>query len=97
MPGIGLVSRRQAAAETHGTFEAEPSGRRDPIRWLVACGIVLIAAIAVGTAVTISNFRERALVSSERELENTVLLLARHFDEQLDDFAVIQADIVAQV
>jgi hypothetical protein len=31
------------------------------------------------------NFRERALHNSERELENTVLLLARHFDQQLED------------
>jgi diguanylate cyclase (GGDEF)-like protein len=68
-----------------------------PIRWLVLWGALLIAAIAIGTVVMIGNFRERALNSSERELENTVLLLARHFDQQLDDFTVIQKDIVAQV
>ena len=42
------------------------------------------------------NFRERALDSSKRELENTVLLLARHFDQQLEDFTAIEQDIVAQ-
>jgi diguanylate cyclase (GGDEF)-like protein len=68
-----------------------------PVRSLILCGAVLIAAIAIGTAVMIGNFRERALTSSERELENTVLLLARHFDQELDDFTVIQKDIVAQV
>ena len=67
------------------------------MRWLVLCGVLLIAAIAIGTAVMVDNFRERALSSSERELENTVLLLARHFDQQLDDFTVIQKDVVAQV
>ena len=41
------------------------------------------------------NFRERALHNSERELENTVLLLARHFDQQLDDFEVVQKDLIA--
>src|ERR1700731_3103582 len=67
-----------------------------PIRWLVLCGALLIAAIAIGTAVMIANFRERALTSSERELENPVLLLARHFDQELEDFTVIQKDVVAQ-
>jgi diguanylate cyclase (GGDEF)-like protein len=68
-----------------------------PIRWLVLCGVLLIAAIVIGTAVMVGNFRERALNSSERELENTVLLLARHFDQQLEDFIVIQKDTVAQL
>jgi diguanylate cyclase (GGDEF)-like protein len=68
-----------------------------PIRWLVLCGALLIAAIAIGTAVMVGNFRERALNSSERELANTVLLLARHFDQQLEDFTVIQNDVVAQI
>ena len=97
MPGTGLVGRRQAVAEASETFESEPTGRRDPIRWLVACGFLLIAAIAVGTAVTISNFRERALASSERELQNTVLLLARHFDQQLDDLQVPLDDLILQM
>jgi diguanylate cyclase (GGDEF)-like protein len=66
----------------------------NPIRWLVICGVLLIAAIAVGTAVMVSNFRERALNSSERELENTVLLLARHFDQQFEDFEVAQKDLI---
>ena len=76
-------------------FKSPVSG--SPIRWLVICGALLIAAIAVGTAVAVGNFRERALVNSERELENTVLLLARHFDQQLEDFTVIQKDVIAQI
>ena len=68
-----------------------------PIRWLVLSGGLLIAAIAIGTAVMVGNFRERSLNSSERELANTVLLLARHFDQQIEDFTVIQIDVVAQI
>ncbi|HEY3793445.1 MAG TPA: EAL domain-containing protein [Bradyrhizobium sp.] len=97
MSGAGLVGRRNMAAEAKDLFEGEPTGRRDPVRWLVACGILLIAAIAVATAVTISNFRERALASSARELQNTVLLLARHFDQQLDDLQVPLDDLIAQL
>ncbi|MGY4289338.1 hypothetical protein ACVWXO_008604 [Bradyrhizobium sp. LM2.7] len=66
--------------------------RSGPIRWLVVGGIFLIAAIAVGATLMAQNFRERALRNSGRELDNTVLLLAHHFDQQLQDFAVIQRD-----
>jgi diguanylate cyclase (GGDEF)-like protein len=59
--------------------------------------VILIAAIVVGTAVMVGNFRERALNSSERELENTVLLLTRHFDQQLEDAEVIQNSLVEYV
>jgi diguanylate cyclase (GGDEF)-like protein/PAS domain S-box-containing protein len=69
----------------------------NPIRWLVLGGALLIAAITIGTAIMAANFRERALNSAERELENTVLLLARHFDQQLTDFIAVQKDIAAQI
>jgi diguanylate cyclase (GGDEF)-like protein len=70
------------------------SFRESPVRWLVVGGILLIAAITIGTTIMASNFRERALKSSERELENTVLLLSRHFDQQLEDVEVIQKDVI---
>ncbi len=69
--------------------------RGGPIRWLILGGSLLIAAITIGATIMAGNFRERALNSSERELANTVLLLARHFDQQLEDFGVIQKDLAA--
>src|ERR1700675_1223525 len=77
------------------SFNANASVRSSPIRWLILGGALLIAAIMVGTTIMAGNFRERALNSSERELENTVLLLARHFDQQLEDFEVVQKDLIA--
>jgi diguanylate cyclase (GGDEF)-like protein len=71
--------------------------RSGPIRWLVVGGILLIAAIAIGATLMAQNFRERALRNSGRELENTVMLLAHHFDQQLQDFAVIQKDFIDHV
>ncbi|UVO40126.1 EAL domain-containing protein [Bradyrhizobium arachidis] len=71
--------------------------RSGPIRWLVVGGALLIAAIAVGAVLMAQNFRERALRNSGRELENTVLLLTHHFDQQLQDFAVIQKDFIDHV
>ncbi|HYS91390.1 MAG TPA: EAL domain-containing protein [Bradyrhizobium sp.] len=77
------------------SFIFKHSIRGGPIRWLILGGAFLIAAITIGTTIIAGNFRERALNSSERELENTVLLLARHFDQQLEDFEVIQKDLIA--
>jgi diguanylate cyclase (GGDEF)-like protein len=88
---------RADAAEKADFIDGELPGRRNPIRWLVTCGILLIASIGIGTATMISNFRDHALEGSTRELENTVLLLARHFDQQLEDAALPLNDIVVQI
>jgi hypothetical protein len=69
--------------------------RGGPIRWLILGGTLLIATIAIGATIMAGDFRERALRNSERELENTVLLLASHFDQQLEDFQVVQKDLIA--
>jgi diguanylate cyclase (GGDEF)-like protein len=71
-----------------------PILRGGPIRWLLVGGILLIVSIAIGATVMAKTFRERALRNSERELENTTLLLARHFDQQLQDFEVVQQDVI---
>jgi diguanylate cyclase (GGDEF)-like protein len=96
LPDLGSV-RRGTAAGTAEFSDGELPGRRDPIRWLVGCGILLIAAIAIGTAIMVGNFRDHALESSKRELENTVWLLAHHFDQQIDDAEVPLNDLIAQI
>ncbi len=81
----------------NATFDIKALLRGNPIRWLIIGGVVLVASIVVGTAMMVDVFRERAIGSAERELENTVLLLARHFDQQLSDFVTVQEEIAAQV
>ena len=78
-------------------FNVKASVNDNPIRWLIAGGSLLIAAIAIGATVMVGNFRERALDNSKRELENTVLLLSRHFDQQLQDFGAVQDDLIEYV
>src|SRR5437588_9333947 len=95
-PSGGSKGGSGVAAGPKG-FGAAASTRRSPIHWLIVCGAVLIMAIVLGTAIMVGNFRERALNSSERELENTVLLLARHFDQQLEDAEVIQNSLVEYI
>jgi diguanylate cyclase (GGDEF)-like protein/PAS domain S-box-containing protein len=70
---------------------------RDPIVWLIICGCLLVAAITLGTMMMVGEFRERAIANSERELQNAVLLLTRHFDQQFEDTEIIAGDIVAQM
>jgi diguanylate cyclase (GGDEF)-like protein len=79
------------------SFDAKTLMRGGPIRWLILGGALLIAAIAIGATLMAENFRERALRNSERELENSVLLLARHFDQQLGEFEVIQKDLIDHI
>jgi hypothetical protein len=76
------------------SLKITPAFRGGPIRWLMLGGMLLIAAIAIGATLMAENFRERALRNSQRELENTVLLLAHHFDQQLQDFEVVQKDLI---
>jgi diguanylate cyclase (GGDEF)-like protein len=72
-------------------------GAYAPVRWLALSGLVLMAAIAIGTAFTIAKFRESAIETGKQGLESAVLLLARHFDQQFGDFAVLQKDVVAEL
>ena len=81
---------------TAATDGSRATIRRGPVNWLILCGAILSAAILVGTIVMIDQFRERALANGQRELENTVLLLTRHFDQQFEDSNIIARNIIAQ-
>lgn len=70
---------------------------RGPFRVVAFCGLGLMVAILVGTAATVRNFRANAIESENRSLESAVFLLARHFDQQLRDFSVVQNQIIAEL
>ncbi|WP_298103818.1 EAL domain-containing protein [Bradyrhizobium sp.] len=84
-------------ADSTGSFNLKAFLSSGPIRSLIFGGAFLIAAIAVGTAFMVGNFRERALKANQRELENTVQLITRHFDQQLEDFTIVLKDIAARL
>jgi diguanylate cyclase (GGDEF)-like protein/PAS domain S-box-containing protein len=90
-----IWARMSSTAATRLRF-AEPI-RRGPVLWLTLCGGLLVAAIFAGTTMMVDEFRERAIVNSERELENAVRLLTRHFDQQFEDTEIIAADLIAQM
>ena len=80
-----------------GSYHAATSIWRGPVLWLILWGGFLVAAIIIGTVVTVGEFRETALRNSERELENTVLLLTRHFDQHFEDSDVIARNLISQM
>ncbi|MDA9406648.1 bifunctional diguanylate cyclase/phosphodiesterase [Bradyrhizobium sp. CCBAU 45384] len=71
--------------------------RGAPLAWLIVGGFVLMAATAVGTALTVDRFRQNAIESGRDSLESSVRLLARHFDREFEDFAVLQKSIIAEL
>jgi diguanylate cyclase (GGDEF)-like protein/PAS domain S-box-containing protein len=80
-----------------GSYHTATSIRGGPILWLIVCGGLLIAAITIGTVLVVDEFRERALSNSARELENTILLLSRHFDQQFEDCEIITNDLISKM
>ena len=90
----GIRNLQTTAVES---CRAATSIRRGPVLWLILCGGFLIAAIMIGTVLMIGEFREQALSNSERELENTVLLLARHFDQQFEDSDITTNDLISKM
>ena len=70
---------------------------RAPLTWLITGGLVLMMAIAIGTGLALERFKQDAIESGREGLESAVLLLARHFDRQFEDFSVLQKSIVVEL
>jgi Cache domain len=71
--------------------------RNRPIRYLALCGVLLIAAIAVSTAILVVNFRDRALLDSERELKNTALILSEQIDRSFQAIELVQRNVTEKI
>src|SRR6185437_1411715 len=93
---ISFIAGRASQAIT-AVRRAVPPMRRGPVLWLVLCGGLLVVAIFLGTILMVGEFRDRAIANSERELQNTVTLLAHHFDEQFEDYQILTQNLIAQL
>ena len=71
--------------------------RLGAIQWLILSAAVIVIAITLGTGYFAMQYRERALEVAERELNNSALLLSRHFDQQLLDLQHVQEDVVTSL
>ena len=51
----------------------------------------------LGTGYFALQYRERALKVAERDLNNSALLLSRHFDQRLNDLQHVHDDVLASI
>ena len=68
-----------------------------PVFWVVACGAILILGIVLGIGGVIGNFQDREVQRSQKELENTVGLLASQIDSQFGHFESIERSVAADI
>ena len=71
--------------------------RLSAIQWLILSAAALVIAIALATGYFALEYRERALEVAERQLNNTALLLSRHFDQRLSDLQHVHDDVLASM
>jgi diguanylate cyclase (GGDEF)-like protein len=64
------------------------------VRWLLSCGIMLVAVIIGVTTLIIFHFRERAIDNSERQLRNAALMVAWHVDQEFQQIELVQERII---
>jgi PAS domain S-box-containing protein len=68
-----------------------------PIRLLVFCGMLLVAAVAISAGLILSNLHSRALADSERELENIALVLAEQIDRTFQALDLVQTSLIERM
>src|SRR5205809_3888760 len=67
------------------------------VRWLLACGILLVAVIIAVTTLIIFHFRDRAIATNERQLQNAALMVAWHVDQEFQQLELVQERIIDAV
>jgi diguanylate cyclase (GGDEF)-like protein len=91
------VSHPKACPIRFAAISRSTAWRNRSIRYLIFCGALLIAAIALSTAIMVGNFRNRALADSERELKNTALILAEQIDRSFQAVELVQNGVVEKI
>src|SRR4051812_33646021 len=90
MSAFATVQTTSAAAPSPAT-NVQSSG---PVRWIVACTVLLAVAIAAGTAAFLSNFRDRLLHENQRELTSTALILSTQIESFLNAVEKVQKAVL---
>ncbi len=61
------------------------------------CGVLLIAAVAIGTGLILSNLRERALSDRKSTLQNIALVLAEQTDRAFQAIDLVQIGLIDRI
>ena len=92
-----VEARSPESKSVVGNLATPDKARSRPITSLIVCGIALVAAIVLGTAITISNLRDRALAGRERELQNIALMLADQTDRVFEAAERVQINLIERM
>ena len=71
--------------------------RARPARLLLICGLLLAAAVTVGTGLILSNLRERALIGRESVLRNIALIVAEQTNRAFQAADLIQTHLIERM
>jgi diguanylate cyclase (GGDEF)-like protein/PAS domain S-box-containing protein len=91
------VSQPKLSRIRLGAISGLAAWHNRPIRYLILCGVLIIAAIVAATAMMVGNLRDRALSDSERELSNTALILAEQLDRSFQAIDLVQTSIIEKI
>src|SRR6202041_1598845 len=91
------VSQAKISKIRLGAIFGLAAWRNRSIRYLILCGVLIVAAIMVSTAIMVSNLRNRALYESERELKNTALILAEEIDRTFQAVDLVQSSVIEKI
>jgi hypothetical protein len=93
MTNAGTSAQPDTLLETAIVKANRALSQAGPVFWVTFYGVVLIVAIALGTSLMIGSFREREISRSEKELESTVRLLSKQFDQHFEAFEAIPRSV----
>jgi PAS domain S-box-containing protein len=71
--------------------------RVNTVWWIITSGIALIAAIAFGTAILVSDFRDRARSDTKRELNNTAYIIAEFCERTFQSVELVQKNVIERM
>jgi PAS domain S-box-containing protein len=101
----GGAPRTEATGETRGrghgavaeAIQASPRGHDSPVWWIVPSGVALIAVIALGTAILVSNLRDRARADAKHALNTTAYIIAEHLEGTFQSVELAQKNAIERL
>src|SRR6185295_824985 len=90
MSAFATVQATPLAGRSPATNSQSPG----PVRWIIACAVLLAIAIMAGTATFLSSFRDRLLHESQRELTSTALILSTQIESFLKAVEKVQKEVL---
>ena len=88
MSAFATVQATPVAGRSPATNIQSPG----PVRWIIACAVLLAIAIMAGTAIFLSSFRDRLLHENQRELTSTALILSTQIESFLKAVEKVQKE-----